>query len=65
LAAKQIRDDPNLMTDPCCRKETLIKNLTLQYYNNAMALRGSKGATTPPSMKEQARKILEEKGIKS
>jgi hypothetical protein len=65
LAAKQIRDDPSLTGLSAAEKETLIKNLTLQYYNNAMALRGSKGATTPPSMQEQARKILEEKGIKS
>jgi hypothetical protein len=65
LASKQIRDDPKLAHMSAAEKETLIKDLTLQYYNNAMALRGSKGATTPPSMKEQARKILEEKGIKS
>lgn len=65
LASKQIRDDPKLTGLSAAEKETLIKELTLQYYNNAMALRGSKGATTPPSMQEQARKILEEKGIKS
>ena len=65
MAAKQIRDDSKLTRLSAAEKETLIKNLTLQYYNNAMALRGSKGATTPPSMQEQARKILEEKGIKS
>jgi hypothetical protein len=64
LASKQIRDDPKLAHMSAAEKETLIKDLTLQYYNNAMALRGSKGATTPPSMQEQARKILEEKGIK-
>jgi hypothetical protein len=64
LAAKQIRDDSKLTRLSAAEKETLIKNLTLQYYNNAMALRGSKGATTTPSLQEQARKLLEERGIK-
>lgn len=47
LASKQIRDDPSLTGLTAAEKETLIKDLTLQYYNNAMALRGSKGATEP------------------
>jgi hypothetical protein len=65
LASKQIRDDPKLAHMSAAEKETLIKDLTLQYYNNAIAVREGKGATATSSMKEQARKILEEKGIKS
>lgn len=64
LASKQVRDDHRLANMTPAEKETLIKDLTLKYYNTAIAVREGKGATATPSLQEQARKLLEEKGIK-
>ena len=51
------------MTDPV-KADARIMELYSSYLN-VLNSNDGKGATTPPSMKEQARKILEEKGIKS
>jgi hypothetical protein len=67
VAQKQVLSEaaknPSLMTDPV-KADARIMELYSSYLN-VLNSNDGKGATTPPSMKEQARKILEEKGIKS
>lgn len=66
VAQKQVLSEaaknPNLMMDPVAADARTME--LYRSYLNVLNSGDGKGATTPPSLQEQARKILEERGIK-
>lgn len=66
VAQKQVLSEaaknPNLMMDPVAADARTME--LYRSYLNVLNYGDGKGATTPPSLQEQARKLLEEKGIK-
>ena len=66
VAQKQVLSEaaknPNLMMDPVAADARTME--LYRSYLNVLNSGDGKGATTPPSLQEQARKLLEERGIK-